>query len=259
MTGQKSYTWIKLPADYLMDADFLSLSSEAQGNYTKLYLMACKSDCAGLIAQNNIGMKIKNLAFLFHIKEDELKRSVDELIKYNFVHIDEQGYCITRYQDDQDRETFSEVEKKRKDSTNERQRKHRANVKISNVTEEDQDKEKKTKVKDKKEEKEENKQEDQNKEKEEDQEKDKDKIKSKIVTKKMSQSMIVTKCDIKNDEETFDPYANLDYSEKEKFADYKRMDDNGGRFSQSELEEYESLKARIIVEDDDEEESEVPF
>jgi DnaD/phage-associated family protein len=105
MTAEKSslpnYRWIKFDIEYLNNPDFMSLSDAAAGVYTKLYLLAGKSDAGGLLTNTDRAFTEKDLRFFLRCSAEALNNSLAELIASDFITLNDEGYSIRKFMDEQ--------------------------------------------------------------------------------------------------------------------------------------------------------------
>jgi hypothetical protein len=126
-----NYTWIKFPIACLSDRRFMSLQNATAGIYVKLYLLAARSDAEGLLCNDYETFNLENLAWLLHLNEKYLDRSIQELVAAGLMKINQGGYWITRFMQEQGPGDNIQREK-----WAERQRKSRARV-LKSDTQED--------------------------------------------------------------------------------------------------------------------------
>lgn len=123
---KRSYYWIKLHTAYLSNSKFLMLSTSAKYHYIVLYLLSCEGDSGGVLVQNEEVLSVKEMAFLLHEDENNLKKSIEELVKVGLILDDGNGvYTISRFLEDQGKVSFGAEEDKKKQDWRQRQAKHR--------------------------------------------------------------------------------------------------------------------------------------
>ena len=99
--ARKSY-WIKLLNSYLDDPKYMRLTDTAKAVYFELYMLASKSDAYGFVLDiNDKPATIPDIAYLLHRDDSIVKLGMSELEAIEFISIDQDGVCVTRYADEQ--------------------------------------------------------------------------------------------------------------------------------------------------------------
>ena len=123
---KRSYYWIKLHTAYLSNSKFLMLPISAKFHYIALYLLACEGDSGGVLVQNGEVLSVKEMAFLLHEDENNVKKSIEELVEVGLVQDAGDGvYIISRFLEDQGKASFGAEEDKKKREWRDRQARHR--------------------------------------------------------------------------------------------------------------------------------------
>jgi hypothetical protein len=135
---KRSYYWIKLHTAYLSNSKFLMLSTSAKYHYIVLYLLSCEGDSGGVLVQNEEVLSVNEMAFLLHEDENNLKKSIEELVKVGLILDDGNGvYTISRFLEDQGKVSFGAEEDKKKQQWRIRQARHRNKVHSSTYRDEE--------------------------------------------------------------------------------------------------------------------------
>jgi hypothetical protein len=96
-----NYTWIKFPIACLEDRDFMGLDNAAAGIYVKLYLLAARSDSEGLLCNGREAFSLEYMAWHLRIDPGALEAAIHALTETGFMTIDQEGYWITRFMQEQ--------------------------------------------------------------------------------------------------------------------------------------------------------------
>ncbi len=128
-----NYKWMKLSYSYLDQRDFMGLSDSALATFIKLYLIACKADSEGLVADTFKPLNISDIAWIFRRSEKEINLSLDELIKSGLLCEDEDGYSIKNFLQEQGPGDNEQREKWRINQSNSREKKNGKEPKEINV------------------------------------------------------------------------------------------------------------------------------
>jgi len=136
-----NYKWMKLSYSYLDQRDFMGLSDSALATFIKLYLLACKADSEGLVADIFKPLNISDIAWIFRRSDEEIKLSIDELIKSGLLFKDEDGYTIKNFLQEQGPGDNEQREKWRINQSNSRAKKNgkepnEINVELENKNDE---------------------------------------------------------------------------------------------------------------------------
>jgi hypothetical protein len=125
MSDMPNYTWMKMPIALLDDAEFMTLSDGAISAYLKLYLLAGKVDAGGALADRNGAMEVKRLAWSLRVDADHLKKCLAELEQAGLMTLNNNGYEIARFMEEQ-----GPGDNERREKWRQRQIKHRARLRL---------------------------------------------------------------------------------------------------------------------------------
>lgn len=133
--NKRAYYWIKLHTAYLSNIKFLQQTATTKYHYIALYLVACEGDSGGVLVQNDELLSIDEMAMLLRENRNKLQKSIDNLVSIGLMKIEEDGaYSITRFMEDQGKESFgNEIDKKRA-QWRERQARHRGVGEIGEIS-----------------------------------------------------------------------------------------------------------------------------
>ena len=101
MSTDRGYPWLKVYTAHLDDLRFMRLSNAAKGLYFGVYLLAGKGDAGGLIVTGDDIATLEDIGFLLRTPSDEVDKLAAELIEAALLTKTEEGYSITRFQDEQ--------------------------------------------------------------------------------------------------------------------------------------------------------------
>jgi hypothetical protein len=96
-----NYKWIKFPVACLDDPAFMCLDNATAGIYVKLYLLAARSDSAGLLCSAYENFDLQRLAWHLRLPADVLQQGIAELTKAGLMQVDGTGYRLIRFMHEQ--------------------------------------------------------------------------------------------------------------------------------------------------------------
>jgi hypothetical protein len=163
--ADKNLVWMKMYISYRHNRELNLLPKDVRCDFFYFYMIAKESDAEGLLALNNKIQTSEDLAWELRDTKENIKKSLDLLIKSGLMHNDG-GYYISNFDDEQRVGGSSDIDDLKRQSDRLRQQKHREKIKGLMFKEEEQNKEK-----------------DENKEKEKEEEENKIKNKNKSVTR----------------------------------------------------------------------------
>jgi len=94
---KSNYIWIKFHINLLDDPDFMSLSDSAVSVYTKMYLLAGRSDAGGALISRTRQFDMGKLVWYLRTSEEQLTKCIQELIGAGLVNDTENGIEIAHF------------------------------------------------------------------------------------------------------------------------------------------------------------------
>ena len=101
MTTDRGYPWLKMYPTWLDDPRYMRLSDGSKARSIEFYLLAGRADAGGLLVIGNDVATVDDLAFAVRQSVEAVAAQVEELIKSGLLAKTEDGFIITRFQEEQ--------------------------------------------------------------------------------------------------------------------------------------------------------------
>ncbi len=133
------YPWLKLRTNLLENPRFVRLSDRAKALYFEVYLLAGKSDAAGLVVIADSPASVEDIAFILRRHEDAVNEGLAELQAAGLVSMDEKGrWYISRFTKEQGPSPEKERAQWRERTANKRDRIRKVKARLKELQELDE-------------------------------------------------------------------------------------------------------------------------